>query len=63
MANSPSHRWEDGRIVERAIETNRWSVDRYGNPVEDEPVDADTKQVEKAAAENKAVSRSKTTKK
>lgn len=59
MANSPSHRWENGVLVERAIETNRWKVDRYGNPI----IEADEPEVEEkrvASAENKAVTTSKT---
>lgn len=54
MANSPSHRWEDGRLVERAIETNRWKVLPDGAPVEPAD-DAETKAVTADKAENKSV--------
>mgnify|MGYP006159870187 CR=1 FL=1 len=53
MAHSPSEKWEDGVLVERAIETNRWKVNPDGTPVED--ADAETKAVAPAQAENKSV--------
>jgi hypothetical protein len=58
LAYSPSERWENGVLVERAIETNRWSVDADGNPIDSE---AETKQV--AEAEDKSVASAKTTRK
>jgi len=56
MANSPSHKWENGVIVERAVETNRWKVLPDGTPVEPDEEPA-TKAIESAQAENKAVKR------
>ncbi len=57
MAHSPSHRWEDGVLVERAIETNRWKVDADGNPIE--PDDAEAKAVAPSKTENKSVKAAK----
>lgn len=53
MATSPSQKWENGVLVERAIETNRWKVNPDGTPVEGE--DAETKAVAPAQTENKSV--------
>ena len=53
MANSPSHKWENGVLVERAIETNRWKVLPDGTPVGGE--EAEAKAVAPAQAENKSV--------
>lgn len=60
MANSPSHRWEDGVLVERAIETNRWKILPDGSTVEDtgddeQPTSRGRKAVTSAKAENKSV--------
>lgn len=71
MANSPSQHWENGRMVSRGIETNRWRILSDGTKVADaEDVEATTakpykaptptkgaKAVTSAAAENKSVSR------
>ena len=56
MANSPSQKWENGVMVERAIETNRWKILPDGTPVEADE-DVDTKAVESSEAENKSVKR------
>lgn len=53
MAKSPSERWENGVLVERAIETNRWKVLPDGTPVGEE--EAEAKAVKPAATENKSV--------
>jgi hypothetical protein len=53
MATSPSQRWENGVMVERAIETNRWKILPDGTAVESE--DAEGKAVAPAQAENKSV--------
>ena len=53
MANSPSEKWENGVLVERAIETNRWKVNADGTPVEGE--EAEVKAVAPAQAENKSI--------
>lgn len=53
MANSPSEKWENGVLVERAIETNRWKVLPDGTLVGEEEVEA--KAVSPAKAENKSV--------
>jgi hypothetical protein len=52
MATSPSEKWENGVMVERAIETNRWKTLPDGTPVGDE---AEAKAVAPAQAENKSV--------
>jgi hypothetical protein len=52
MATSPSQRWENGVMVERAIETNRWKVLPDGTAVEEE---AEAKAVAPAKTENKSV--------
>ncbi len=52
MANSPSQRWENGVLVERAIETNRWKTLPDGTPVDEE---AEGKAVAPKQAENKSV--------
>jgi hypothetical protein len=68
MATSPSQKWEDGRLVERAIETNRWRILPDGTEVsETEEVEAKatrdykapvpTKQMSTEDVENKAVKR------
>lgn len=57
MADSPSHRWENGVLAERAIETNRWKILPDGTAVED--TDAEPKPRRKAVSsaktENKSV--------
>jgi hypothetical protein len=53
MATSPSQRWENGVMVERAIETNRWKILPDGTAVEGE--EAEAKAVAPAQAENKSV--------
>jgi hypothetical protein len=74
MANSPSQKWEDGRLVERAVETNRWRILPDGTEVgETEEVEAKatqdykapvpTKQMSAEDAENKSVRARRTTKK
>lgn len=35
MANAASHKWENGVLVERAIETNRWRVAPDGSELAD----------------------------
>lgn len=60
MANSPSQKWENGVLVERAIESNRWKIHADGSPVEDgteaEPeMKTKAKAVKPAAAENKSI--------
>jgi hypothetical protein len=60
VANSPSQRWENGVLVERAIETNRWAVLPDGTPVGDtaeEEAEVGTKAVVPAEAEDKSVKR------
>lgn len=52
MATSPSQRWENGVLVERAIETNRWKILPDGTLVDEE---AEAKAVKPAATENKSV--------
>lgn len=52
MANSPSQKWDNGVLVERAIETNRWKILPDGTAVE---VDAEGKAVSPAKTENKSV--------
>lgn len=52
MANSPSEKWENGVMVERAIETNRWKILPDGTPVGEE---AEGKAVTPAQAENKSI--------
>lgn len=56
MANSPSERWENGVLVERAIETNRWKILPDGTAVEtdEEPEKPARKAVSATKAENKA---------
>lgn len=54
MANSPSQKWENGVLVERAIETNRWKILPDGTKVEVDD-DAEGKAVSSATAENKSV--------
>lgn len=77
MANRPSEKWEDGKLVERAIETNRWRVLPDGTEVgEKESVesqetrpykepeqkfDVKGKAVRSSTTENKAVKATKTT--
>jgi hypothetical protein len=67
MANSPSQKWENGVMVSRAAETNRWRVLPDGSEVgeveEVEPkatrdykAPVPTKMVADDSAENKAVS-------
>lgn len=34
MATSPSQQWENGVLVSRAVETNRWRVNPDGSEVE-----------------------------
>lgn len=66
MANAASQRWENGVLVERANETNRWSILSDGTPVEPANTDdtADAKAVSATAdAENKSVKPKATTKK
>lgn len=62
MANSPSETWENGVLVARAAETNRWKILPDGTmvgedaaAVEPEPVKATKKAVSSAKAENKSV--------
>lgn len=55
MANSPSHKWENGVLVERAIETNRWKILPDGSPVEGEEAETKAKAIVPAQAENKSV--------
>jgi hypothetical protein len=54
MANSPSEKWEDGVLVERAIETNRWKVNPDGSAAGEEET-ATTKAVASKDAENKSI--------
>lgn len=54
MANSPSQKWENGVLVARAIESNRWKVPDDRNPDADLE-EADAKAVAPAQAENKSV--------
>lgn len=74
MATSPSQKWENGVLVERAVETNRWRVLPDGTEVgETEEVEAKatrdykkpvaTKQMTADKAENKAAKTSKASKK
>lgn len=74
MATSPSQKWENGVLVERAIETNRWRVMPDGTEIgEKEEVEAKatrpykkpvaTKMQSADTTENKATKASKTTKK
>lgn len=74
MATSPSQKWEDGRLIERAVETNRWRVLPDGTEIgEDEEAEAKatqeykppvpTKMMSADTTENKATKASKTTKK
>lgn len=53
MADSPSQKWENGVLVERAIETNRWKILPDGTAVEVD--DAEAKAVSPTKAENKSV--------
>jgi hypothetical protein len=55
MATSPSQRWENGVLVERAIETNRWKILPDGTPVGEEETETTTKAVASKDAENKSV--------
>lgn len=55
MANSPSHRWENGVLAERAIETNRWKILPDGSAVEVTDEEAEAKAVSSAKTENKSV--------
>lgn len=57
MANSPSERWENGKMVERAIETNRWKVQADGTVVDTatEEEETEAKAVSKTKAQNKSV--------
>ena len=54
MANSPSEKWENGVLVERAIETNRWKILPDGTTVGEEE-ETTTKAVSSKDAENKSV--------
>ena len=74
MANSPSQKWENGVMVSRAAETNRWRVLPDGTEVgeadEVEPkatrdykTPVPTKMVSADSTENKAVSAKKSAKK
>lgn len=74
MATSPSETWEDGRLVTRNVETNRWRILPDGTEVgETDEVDpkatrdykapVPTKMMAAAKAENKAVKTTKATKK
>lgn len=54
MANSPSQRWENGVMVERAIETNRWKVKADAAPA-DADEETTTKAVSSTQTENKSV--------
>lgn len=58
MAYSPSQVWEDGVLVRRNIETNRWSVDADGNPI-----DPDDTESFRDTVESKPVARKRTTRK
>lgn len=56
MANSPSQRWENGVLVERAIETNRWRVLPDGTEVgEDEEVEPKATKKYKAPVATKRI--------
>jgi hypothetical protein len=55
MAHSPSEKWEDGVLVERAIETNRWKVNPDGTAVGEEEKESTTKAVSAKDAENKSI--------
>jgi hypothetical protein len=55
MAQSPSQRWENGVLVERAIETNRWKILPDGTAVGEEEEKPAKKAVSAAKAENKTV--------
>lgn len=57
MANSPSQRWEDGVMVERAIETNRWKIGADGEPIETEE-ETTTKRSRKAVSSAKTENKS-----
>lgn len=74
MAQRPSQTWENGVLVERATETNRWRVLPDGTEVgETEEAEAKatqdykapvaTKQMTAAKAENKTAKATKATKK
>lgn len=56
MADSPSHKWENGVLTERAVETNRWKVLPDGTPVDSETTDE--KPVKKAVTASKAENKS-----
>lgn len=55
MATSPSEKWENGVLVERAIETNRWKTLPDGTLVGEEEKKPAGKAVASADAENKSV--------
>jgi hypothetical protein len=57
MATSPSQRWENGVMVERAIETNRWKILPDGTEVGESEEETVTKAVASKDAENKSVKR------
>lgn len=57
MANSPSQKWENGVMVERAIESNRWKILPDGSMVETDEEGTGSKAVESSQAENKSVKR------
>jgi hypothetical protein len=71
MVQSPSKKWEDGRLVERAVETNRWRVlpdgTETGEVEEVEPkatrpykAPVPTKQMSAAEVEDKAAKKTAT---
>ena len=53
MANSPSHKWENGVLVDRAIETNRWKVNETA--ARSKPKRLKSRRSRRAKAENKSV--------
>lgn len=55
MATSPSEKWENGVLVERNIETNRWKILPDGSLVDAEEGEAEEKAVSSAKAQNKSV--------
>lgn len=58
MANSPSEKWVDGKLVARAIETNRWTVPA-DNDTEPEEAEVSAKAVASTDTENKSVKAAK----
>lgn len=58
MADSPSHRWENGVLTERAIETNRWKVLPDGTAVEATDDESAAKPAKKAVSSAKAENKS-----